>query len=1191
MITKSRTAKFVAGFVGVATALSFAITPITASAATIAELQAMIADLTAQLAALSGGTTTTSSYTFNTNLTMGSTGTDVMNLQKVLNMSADTQVASSGVGSSGNETSYFGGLTRAAVVKFQIKNGITPSVGYVGPITRAKLNSMGGVAVTPPTPSTPPGTLPTGGALSVTAGSQPAASLAPTSAARVPFTRFVLTAGSADVTVNSVTVERIGLANDAAFSGVVLLKDDGTQIGIAKTLNSNHQASVGEPFIVKAGTSQTLTIAGNMGSSIGSYTGQIGGFNIIAINTSASVAGSLPISGTQHTVNSNLTIGSVTMAVSSYDPASSQTKEIGTTGYKFSGIRVTAGSAEKVTLKSVRWNQAGSASANDLANVKVYVDGTAYDTTLSSDGKYYTAMFGNGISIDKGLAKDIYIQGDIIGSGSAARTIRFDLYKTTDLYLVGETYGYGITPPAGSGTAADATSEFTASTPYFDGSKVTVSAGSVTAIAKATSVAAQNIAVNVPNQVLGGFQTDIKGEPISIQSLAFTIATTGTWTSTTGITNISIVDQDGTVVAGPIDEASTCTTGCTITFTDTVTFPIGVRTYTLKGKIPTGAPGGATIVVSATPSSGWTTVTGQTTGNTISLSGNGAFSMNTMTVKAAALTVTVQSSPAAQSIVSGGTVTFANYELDASQSGEDVRMGNFIGYYNGSSQTYGAEESKMTSCQLFDGATALNTGSNVANPSTSTATSTPLSQTFTFDSQYTIPKGVVKVLTLKCNVATSADVNSQMQWGLISTSDPTVTGVTSGASVSESITSNNGQVMTIATGSFTATFDSSTYAIVNAGSTGVNLGTFKFTATNENVNLTKIGLTLSTSTANDLTNVYLYRGTDLLGTAAFTGTNTVATSTLTSTLGCTTGALGLCLPKDQDILVTIKADLAAIGLSQTGTDGRLVQIDVTNAEGSGQQSGSTLTKSAVTAGVAGVRVFKAVPTVTQDTTSIGAGILDGKLIRFKISAPAGGNGIGLYQMTFTLSTSTFASGGGVSTVKLFVYNDANYSSPWTSTTIGTSTGQFGDTNGQDCSVSAKSCTGLLTNSPTIVFRTATTTSTSLYQPLIVPAGGTLYFELKGTVSGTQAGASVSTTLLGDTAYIASAHTNVGTIGPTVPITSSTTGALADSNHNFIWTPNATTTAGNAQQVGGNDWANGYGILSLPAGGFSQNRSI
>src|SRR3989338_4014502 len=77
MITKSRTAKLAIGFVGAAVALSFAITQIMASAATIAELQAMIADLSAQLAALSGGATAMSSYTFSANLTVGSTGTDV----------------------------------------------------------------------------------------------------------------------------------------------------------------------------------------------------------------------------------------------------------------------------------------------------------------------------------------------------------------------------------------------------------------------------------------------------------------------------------------------------------------------------------------------------------------------------------------------------------------------------------------------------------------------------------------------------------------------------------------------------------------------------------------------------------------------------------------------------------------------------------------------------------------------------------------------------------------------------------------------------------------------------------------------------------------------------------------------------------------------------------------------------------
>src|SRR3989344_3015232 len=353
--TKSSAAKLAAGVVGFAMTVSVFM-PVLASADTASDLQAQInsllatiSSLQAQLSATTGGSST--GYTFNTNLTVGSTGADVMNLQKVLNMSADTKVASSGAGSPGSESSYFGGLTKAAVVKFQVKNGITPAVGYVGPITRAKLNAMAGTAPVVP-PVVTPG-LPTGGSLSVSAGSQPANSLAPQSASRVPFTTVVLSAGSSDVTVNSITVERVGLAQDAVFSGVVLLNSDGMQIAI---------------------------------------------------------------SGAQHTVNSTLSLGTATLALSSFDPNQAQTKEIGTTGYNFAGVRVTAGSVEQVKLWSVRWNQSGSASSNDLSNVKVYVDGTAYDTVVSSDGKYYSAVFAGGLLIDKGLSKDIYIQGDITGT-------------------------------------------------------------------------------------------------------------------------------------------------------------------------------------------------------------------------------------------------------------------------------------------------------------------------------------------------------------------------------------------------------------------------------------------------------------------------------------------------------------------------------------------------------------------------------------------------------------------------------------------------------------------------------------------------------------------------------------------------------------------------------------------------------
>jgi len=1153
-LTKSRTAKYVTTVAGFALALAFVVTPVSTGAVTVAELQAQIAALTAQLATLSGTTpAATGGYTFNTNLMMGSKGTDVMNLQKVLNSDVATQVAATGAGSKGMETSTFGALTKAAVVKFQTKYGISPAAGYVGPITRAKLNTMGGGTVV-----VPPGTTPTGGSLVVAAGTQPANSLAPQSAARLPFTTFTITAGTSDITVNSVTVERVGLAEDAAFSGVVLLKSDGTQIGISRTLNSNSQANVGEPYVVKAGTTQTFTIAGNMASSLSSYTGQVAGLNVVAVNTSATVSGSLPISGAQHTLNSNLTLGSVTMAVSSYDPNTSQTKEIGTTGYKFAGVRVTAGSAEDVRMGSVRWNQTGSASMNDLANVKVYVDGTAYDTTVSADGKYYSANFGAGIVVAKGLAKDIYIQGDIVGGSAAGRTVIFDIYKTTDLYLKGETYGYGITPPAGSGSASDDNSAFTAGTPWFDGSKVTISAGSVTSIGKATSVAAANIAVNVPNQILGGFTTDIKGEPITVQQLVFTIATTGTWTSTEGITNITIVDSNGAVVAGPVDEATTCTSGCSVTFTDAITFPIGQKTYTIKGKIPTGAPGGATVIVSTTPSSGWTSVTGDTTGNTITLT-NGAFSMNTMTVKSAALTVTVSTSPAAQNIVTGGQVLFTNYVFDASQSGEDVRFGAIPLAYDRGDNAKAAAPSKLTSCQLFDGTTALNTGSNVVNPSATATTSSPNSHTVTLDSQYTVPKGTVKTLSWKCNVMTSADSASVFQWGLTNGSTMTVTGVTSGADVSENLVNGNGQAMTIATGSFTASADSSTpnYATAAAGSTGVNMGVFKFRASNEDVTLTKVGLILTDgATVSDVATAYLYNGSTLLGTATFTSDSTTATSSLNNIL---------VLPKDTDVLVTVKVDLGSIGTGQTGEEGSLVKVDVTNAEGTGYSSGTTLQVGGIAAGVNGVRMFKSFPVVAQDTLA-STGVADGKLMRFKITANSAGP-VGLYGLDMTLATSSFATGGGVSSVKVMVYSDSSYSLP-VSGTYGASTGQFGATNGTTGGTT-------LTNAPTLTFQSTT-------NALQIPAGVTYYFQVESTVTSTQTGTSVTTTLNGDAAYIDAAHLS-GSV-------STTTGANADTNNDFIWSGNATSTATLAGGANDLDWANGYGILGLPSGGFSQTRS-
>ena len=88
-------------------------------------------------------------------LKLGIVGADVQNLQRFLNANGFV-VALSGFGSVGNETTYFGRATQAAVLKFQLANGIVqsesePGAGTVGPKTRAKITSMGSIGAPAPT--------------------------------------------------------------------------------------------------------------------------------------------------------------------------------------------------------------------------------------------------------------------------------------------------------------------------------------------------------------------------------------------------------------------------------------------------------------------------------------------------------------------------------------------------------------------------------------------------------------------------------------------------------------------------------------------------------------------------------------------------------------------------------------------------------------------------------------------------------------------------------------------------------------------------------------------------------------------------------------------------------------------------------------------------------------------------------
>ena len=1167
LATKNVAAVVLAFAMIVGIAFAFA-TP--AKADVLSDLQAQVQALLAQISSLQGGSGAVvgaSCTTFTQNLKAGSSGGEVMALQKFLN-SHGAQVSASGAGSPGNETSYFGPATKAAVIKFQnayasdilAPVGLTAGTGNWFASTRAKANLLcagggttggttGGVVV------------PTGPGITVSAAAQPANSLAPKKAIRVPFTNITLTNNTgAAVTITGVTVQRTGLAADAAFASVVLIDSNGLQIGNTQTWNSNHTAIIGGTFTLAAGSSMQYTVAGNMATDETAYAGQVASIAVTGVNTSVAVNGSLPITGASQTINNSLVIGIVSNGVSAFDPNSAASKQIGSTGVKFSGVRFTADSTEDVKLYSIRWRVNGSASAGDISNVVTVISGTTYPTTISADGRYYTATFAGGLLVTKGNSIDAYVQGDLSGSNSSGRIVQFDIDKTSDVYFVGQTYGYGIKVTlAGSCTALSTASTHTtclsdaasALQPWLQGSTVTILAGTVTMIQNASSIASQNIAVNVPNQTLGGFTTNFAGEPVTVSGMTFRIASVGT-TSVNEITSVSLVDSNGAVIAGPVDAV-----GSVVTYSNSITFPVGASTYTLKGKIPsTGWPTNSTVVLSTTPS-GWTTPTGQTSGNTVTIS-TAVFTMNTMTVKAGYIAISAGTSPASQNVVAGGqSILMGKVQLDTTASGEDMRMSSL-----GLRMSGNGAVANLSGCALFNGATQLNTGSNVVNSVTNSSYSTAYN-TFTFDDAQVFPKGVVTTLSLKCNLSSTASSSQTYIWGVGADYSTTVfpaTGSVSGNNVAATVSATVSGTMTVSTGGVTVTVDSSSpsYTVRSAGTTGIIAGVYKVRATNEDFNLAKVGLTLAsgiygaTSTgaggspssgAGDLVTAYLYNGATLLGTATFTGTSQTATSTFTSSL---------LIPRDTDTLITVKVDLAGIGMSSSGGIGNLVTVDSLNYEGTGVASGVTLRGNGST-GVAGFRLFKSYPTLALDTLG-STGVGDGRLMHFKVTANSAGP-VSIYNMHFTFATTTAT----ISNVQLFGFSDSAYSSPISGQGDG---GQIGITY-----------TGYFTSTADAVFTART--------PVVVPAGGTYYFEVRTSITGVTSGASVITKLLGDTTYtpgFAQANSISGYNVGSSTVAATTTG-------NFIWSGNSTTTPATTDV----DWSNGYSLPGLPSGGLIMTR--
>lgn len=1214
-----------------------------AHAQTAADLQAQINALLAQiqslqskLAAAQSGGSVSVSCNFASDLTVGVKSDDVKCLQQYLN-SAGYQVAASGSGSSGSETTYFGSLTRAAVAKWQAANGVSPAAGYFGSRSRAKYTSLAAAPAPAPAPTTTPTTTPAPGVgtgLTVSlAPDQPAPGLFGESFSSRPFTKLLFTASAdGDVTVKALTVERTGQGNDAAFNGVVHLDENGIRIGDAKTFGSDHKLRLTDGFVVKAGQSKTVTLAGDSDSDQNDYNGQLVSLSLVGVETNgASVNASFPMIGSQMTVNSTLAIGAVTLDVGALDPRNNLTKEIGTNGYIFSAVKMTAGTNEDILVKSIRWNQSGSAATADLTNVKTFLDGVEYPNTVSDDGKYYTAKFGSGIKIEKGLNKEVYLRGDI-NSGSN-RTIDFDLYRYADLQVEGLVYNYGILPTATEEATTDTTDDdnaFRAARPQYDARQVTIGAGTIT-VEKATEVGAQNVSENLSDQQLGGFLIDVKGENVTVAAMNFDAsqveaAGTGGSMDTNDITNVKLVEvSTGIVVAGPVDGVAGGNNA--FRFTDTVTFKPGRHVYKLVGKLGTDHSQNDQVSASTTPSSDWTTVRGQSSGQTITPSG-GVVTMSTMTVKAGALNITISTDTASsspnQNVVRGtGSYPFAKYVLDAAESGEDLQITSMQLDLTSSYPANTADE--LTNCQLFDGATPLNGGTNVVNPTNSDALGDD--KTFTFDKALIIPKGTTKILTLKCNLIAGGTAEF-VGWGVANLTTAAnlavVTGATSGTSIGETSTADSGRtIVPQAAGTLSIALDSSSPSLklIQGAKADQTLTVLRFNALYEDIRLDQLGLQLATSSAitsqanssnspSDLTKVTLWDGATKVGEVVFS--SDYATATLT----------GFVIPKDSQKLLTIKADVAPLDVTLSqAVPGHLLNVEydagwgdapdddanegAQGGKATGVSSGSTVYTAGSDTASNGGRIVKAIPTLSKIATSGKfTNTSDQILYRFKIEAPAGTNGVSLYKFTFNVATSTTAvtqpsdtTTFNITNFRVYCYSDASFSQG----SCGSSSGQLnqfgllvasGDTDVGFDSDGDGTVTDADPDVDVAILFNPTATSGATAEAVRISTGETRWFELKADVTGASSTPNISTKLFGDPAWVGvPCTTDVNATSADMIVNpcdgkASFSAIAADvdalgtsgDEEDFIWSDNATNTT---QSISSWSWFNGFLIPGLP----------
>lgn len=590
------------------------------------------------------------SYVFTATLKMGSSNQEVWNLQKVLNMSADTQVAASGAGSPGMETKHFGKATKAAVIKWQNMHaadvltpaGLTTGTGLIGAMSRAKLNMMCGGSMTTTTTtgsmskvpgctstvgfsatsgvacnsmttsaitvpgctsavgfspltgmSCSAGTTSTGSSMGVTAGAVTATMLPNTGstiiagAAQVPVLNFRLANGTAaDVTVSGMKFTKTGVLSDSNISNAYISKGNAV-VAQYTGLTAGVVSFSGNLLTIPAG--QSLDLSFRVDVSSGAAVGNSVAFAIVNATDVTLSAGT--ISGMFPMIggqNFISTVNNPSLAKISTLVYQGVSSQVdsGTVGFRAGALSFTVDNSP-VKIQSMAFTVSGSVNfSTDLQNMVLKIDGVSVATAA-------------GVSADGKARFDLGTTTYQVGTGShqvevytdvigtANRNFKFEILRPYDVLIWDTAYNTNISFGTPSGAAT----------------QVGVRAGTGTA-----SLSSDTPTGTVPrggsHLTLAKFTVRASGEALRIKWLPFKITQGGsstTW-ATVGntdldIRNIAIYADDGTQIGTTINTPSSCAYGTPILSATTYSCSFGSPTSIINYLIPANTTRVLSLVV------------------------------------------------------------------------------------------------------------------------------------------------------------------------------------------------------------------------------------------------------------------------------------------------------------------------------------------------------------------------------------------------------------------------------------------------------------------------------------------------------------------------------------------------------------------------------------------------------------------